>query len=70
MTTYTIDRSPETVARHGRPEILAHTLRSAAKGYVGADRDHRHTLTRADAERLCRLYYGAGLHDALVRGLI
>ena len=70
MITYTIDRSPETVARKGRPEIRAFTLRSAAKGYVQADRDHRHMLTRADAARLCKLYYGAALDDALVRGLI
>ena len=68
--TYTIDRAPETVQRKGHPEILAHTLRSAAKGYVEADRDHRHLCTRADAARLCRLYYGVGLDDAVVRGLV
>lgn len=70
MTTYTIDRAPATVHKLGHPQITAFTLRSAAKGYVQADRDHRHMLTKADAGRLCRLYYGAALDDALVRGVI
>lgn len=68
--TYTLDRSPETVARRGHPELLAFTLRSAAKGHVQADRDHRRICTAADAKRLCKLFYGVALDDAVAKGLV
>jgi hypothetical protein len=70
MTTYAIDRAPETVQKLGGPQITAFTLRSAAKGYVQADRDHRALLTRKDADAACRALYGVPLDAALVRGLI
>jgi hypothetical protein len=66
--SYTIDRAPDTVARHGHPVLTAFSLRSAAKGYVAADPGHRSMVTWADANRLCKLYYGVALDDALARG--
>lgn len=63
---YTIDRSPG----QPHPVITAWTETRAAKGYVAQDPDHRSTITKADAGRLVRLYYGKPLEAALSEGLI
>lgn len=67
---YTIDRSLETVARRGHPEITAWTETRAAKGYVAQAPAHRSIIAKADAGRLVRLYYGKPLDAALSEGLI
>jgi hypothetical protein len=67
---FAIDRAPETVQKLGAPQITAFTLRSAAKGYVKADPDHRHMLTKPVADALCRLYLGMSLKDAIDGGKI
>lgn len=66
---YTIDRRAETVAKRGRPEIRAHSVLAAAKGYAAADTGI-HRITVADARRLVNLHYGVTLEDALAKGMI
>ena len=63
---YTIDRSPG----QPHPTITAWTLLAAAKGYVAVDPGHRNRITKADAARLVRLYYGKALDVALREGVI
>ena len=63
---YTIDRSPG----QPHPVITAWGALQAARGYVAQDRDHRNRITKADAARLVRLYYGKPLDVALAEGLI
>lgn len=58
---YTIDRSPG----QPRPTITAWGALQAANGYVAQDPDHRSRITKADAARLVRLYYGKPLDVAL-----
>jgi hypothetical protein len=71
MTIYlAIDRSPDAGARLGHPEIVAFTVAQARRNYVAADPAHRQAASRADADRLCRLWYGVKLDDALTRGVI
>jgi hypothetical protein len=54
----------------GHPEIVAFTVAQARRNYVAADPAHRQAASRADADRLCRLWYGVKLDDALTRGVI
>jgi len=70
MIHFAIDRSPETTAKLGHPQIVAFTERTACTGYVNADRAHRHKLNKADASRLVKLFYGVSLDDALMEGRI
>jgi hypothetical protein len=66
MMFFAIDRSHGK----GKPTITAFTVREACTGYVAADRDHRHKLTKADAARLVKLYHGMSLDQVLARGLV
>ena len=66
MTHYTIDRTPG----QPQPKITAWGAMQAAKGYVAQDPEHRSRITKADATRLVRVYYGVTLEAALSRGLI
>ena len=66
MMHYTIDRTP----CHPHPVVTAWGALQAAKGYVAADTEHRSRITKADAARLVRVYYGKPLDVALAQGLI
>ena len=68
--TYTIDRAPETVHRKGYPVLSAWTVKQAARTYARADPAHRNMITKADAGRLCKLYYGMALDEAVAKGLV
>jgi len=68
--TYTIDRAPETVHRKGHPVLSAWTVKQAARTYARADPAHRNMITKADAGRLCKLFYGMSLDEAVAKGLV
>jgi len=70
MITYTIDRAPATVERKGHPVLSAWTVKQAARNYAQADEGHRNMITKADAARLCKLYYKTTLDEAVAKGMI
>ena len=61
---YTIDCSPG----QQHPTITAWGALQAARGYVAEDQAHRSRITKQDAARLVRLYYGKALDVALSEG--
>lgn len=63
---YTIDRTPGKP----HPAITAWGALQAARGYVAVDPGHRNRITKADAARLVKLYYGKPLDVALREGVI
>jgi len=69
MTYYALDRSPATVAQLGHARIVAFTVKDARDGYVRDDA-HRQRAGAGEAARLCRLWYGVKLADALAGGVV
>lgn len=69
-TFYSIDRSPEAVAKHGKPHLEAWTVLAARTGFVAARPSQRQALTARDAGALCKQLHGCTLAEALVKGLI
>jgi len=69
MTYYALDRSPATVAQLGHARIVAFAVKDARNGYVRDD-DYRQRAGAGEAARLCRLWYGIKLADALAGGVV
>jgi len=70
MTYYAIDRSSAAVAHWGHPEIRAFTVQAARNEYVRRDAAHRQRASAVVAARLCQLWYGMKLADALSGGVV
>ena len=70
MTYYALDRSPDTVAQLGHPRIVAFTVKAARRGYGQDDVRFRQYVSAKEAARLCRLWYGIKLADALEGGVV
>ena len=70
MTYYAIDRSSAAVAHWGHPEITAFTVQAARNEYVRRDAAHRQRASAVAAARLCQLWYGMKLADALSGGVV
>jgi len=70
MTYYALDRSPDTVAQLGHARIVAFTVQVARNSYVRQDAPHRQRAGAGEAARLCRLWYGVKLSDALAAGVV
>ena len=70
MTYYALDRSPATVAQLGHARIVAFTVQAARYGYVLEAAGHRQRAGAGEAARLCRLWYGIKLADALAGGVV
>jgi len=70
MTYYALDRSPATVAQLGHARIVAFTVQAARNGYVLEAAGHRQRAGAGEAARLCRLWYGIKLADALAGGVV
>ena len=72
MTYYAIDRSSRSavVVRLGHPQIIAFTVQATRNEYVRRDAAHRQRAGTGDAARLCRLWYGMRLADALSGGVV
>jgi len=70
MTTfYAIDRSLDVVSGRGHPEIMAWHRRATRDGFVKAT-PAAHRATKAEAQVLCKEWYGMSLVLALAKGLI
>ena len=70
MTYYAIDRSSAAVANWGHPQIIAFTVRAARNEYVRQDAARRYRASAVVAARLCLLWYGMSLADALSGGVV
>ena len=70
MTYYAIDRSSAAVVHWGHPEIRAFTVQAARNEYVRQDAGVRQRATAKEASRLCQLWYGMKLADALSGGVV
>ena len=70
MTYYALDRSPDTVAQLDHARIVAFTVQVARNGYVREAAGHRQRAGAKEAARLCRLWYGIKLADALAGGVV
>ena len=72
MTYYAIDHSSRSAAvvRLGHPQIIAFTVQAARNEYVRKDAAHRQRASAVVAARLCQLWYGMKLADALSGGVV
>lgn len=70
MTFYSVDRSPEAVAKHGHPILTAWTVKSARDNWVAQDGGHRQAVRAPVAAHLCRTWHQMDLKHAVARGVV